>query len=115
MLCTFAEIGCLHVHIHVCCLYTAPVTQSAPPPVTHSAPPPVTHPSAPQQKPAKPPPPSTAVSVSKMYAGETDWRLTYSENDFFCLMTVLQAVTMLVFLLPCQIKKETTTITDRRY
>lgn len=51
------------------------MTQSAPPPVTHSAPPPATHSSAPQQKPAKPPPPSTAVSVNKMHAGQTDRRL----------------------------------------
>ena len=51
------------------------MTQSAAPPVTHSAPPPGTHSSAPQQKPAKPPPPSTAVSVNKMHAGQTGWRL----------------------------------------
>ena len=49
------------------------MTQSAPPPATHSAPPPVMNASAPQQKPAKPPP-STAVSVNIMHAGQKDQR-----------------------------------------
>lgn len=91
------------------------MTQSAPPPVTHSAPPPVTHPSAPQQKPAKPPPPTTGVSVNKMHAVQTARRLLDDEIFvtaglfrnwlFFCLMIVFQAVTILAFLLPCQINK----------
>lgn len=55
------------------------MTQSAPPPVTHSAPPPVTQPSAPQQKPAKPPPPTTGVSVNKMHAVRTARRLLDDE------------------------------------
>lgn len=55
------------------------MTQSAPPPVTHSTPPPVTHPSAPQQKPAKPPPPTTGVSVNKMHAVQTARRLLDDE------------------------------------
>jgi len=39
----------------------------------------VTQPSAPQQKPAKPPPPTTGVSVNKMHAGQTDQRLLDDE------------------------------------
>jgi len=58
------------------------VTQSAAPPATHSAPPPVTNASAPQQKPAKPPPPSSSVSVNihVMRAGQKDQRLLIVES-----------------------------------
>lgn len=56
------------------------MTQSAPPPATHGAPPPVTNASAPQQKPAKPPPPSTAVSVNIMRAGQKDQKLLNVES-----------------------------------
>lgn len=56
------------------------MTQSAPPPATHGAPPPVTNASAPQQKPAKPPPPATAVSVNIMRAGQKDQKLLNVES-----------------------------------